>query len=257
MENLKIVLIEDDNALRENITILLQENCYKVFSSSDGINGLKLITEHMPDLIICDVMMKGIDGYEVLRRINSEKNLQRIPFIFLTAKVEKEDIRKGMLLGADDYIFKPYSAADLLNAIQTRLKKNKILTSYAAGDEEKENITIEDKKYDIEDNIFLDLKNNPFFLKIKDIKFIEANNQYTTLNISNSKKIVLRKSITFWTNSLPKKYFLRIHRSTIINIDQIVKIEKWFNNAFRVYIKDVSEPFTISKRYSAEIRKGL
>lgn len=256
MENLTIVLIEDDEALRENISILLHENCYRVFSASDGITGLNLIKEHLPDLIICDVMMKGIDGYEVLEHINSENYLRKIPFIFLTAKVEKEDLRKGMLLGADDYIFKPFSSSDLLNAIQTRLHKNRILTSGPASVEEKEELNIENKKYDIEDKIFLNLKNNPFFLKIKDIKFIEANNQYTTINVVNGKKVVLRKSISFWNDSLPKKNFLRIHRSTIINTDLIVKIEKWFNNSFRVYLKDITEPFTISKRYSSEIRKS-
>lgn len=256
MKKMKILVIEDDSALRENISILLEESGYEVLCASDGLSGLDLIREHTPNLIICDVMMQGIDGYEVLHRLNEDEDMQKVPFIFLTAKVEKDDLRKGMELGADDYLFKPFSSNDLLKAIQTRLHKKQILiTSLVSEGKESRDIS-DSKKLEIDDKLFLNLKENPFFLKIRDIKYIEASDQYTTVYITNGKKVLLRKSIRYWHELLPEKFFLRIHRSTIINSDQIVRIEKWFNHSFRVYLKDISDPFIISKRYSAEIRKN-
>ena len=92
-----------------------------------GEEGITLALEILPCLIICDVMMPGIDGYEVLRRLSVPKETTSIPFIFLTAKVEREDLRLGMQLGADDYIFKPFKADDLLKAVSIRLKKCELI----------------------------------------------------------------------------------------------------------------------------------
>lgn len=119
-----IVLIEDNQEMRENIAEILELADYTVFEAPNGKKGVSLIQEHLPDLIICDVMMPELDGYGVLKIIANDDRTANIPFIFLTAKSEKGDFRKGMNLGADDYLTKPFEDLDLLDAVETRLKKH-------------------------------------------------------------------------------------------------------------------------------------
>ncbi|MFB9056103.1 response regulator [Mariniflexile ostreae] len=122
-----ILLIEDDTVLRENTVELLELARYKLISASNGRIGVEMAQKHIPDLIICDIMMPELDGYEVLHALSTSQTTQHIPFIFLSAKTERTDVRKGMNLGADDYITKPFSEEDLVNAIESRLAKVAIL----------------------------------------------------------------------------------------------------------------------------------
>src|SRR5690349_12040541 len=120
----KILLIEDNNEVRENTTEILQLAGYDVVTASNGKIGVELAQKENPDLIICDIMMPELDGYGVLHILSKKPETARIPFIFLTAKTEKSDVRKGMALGADDYLTKPFDDTDLLNAIEARLRKS-------------------------------------------------------------------------------------------------------------------------------------
>jgi DNA-binding response OmpR family regulator len=119
----RILLIEDNPDVRENTTEILELAGYKVLSAPNGKIGVELAQKETPDLIICDIMMPELDGYGVLHILNKKPETSGIPFIFLTAKTEKTDIRKGMNLGADDYLTKPFDDTDLLNAIEARLRK--------------------------------------------------------------------------------------------------------------------------------------
>ncbi len=127
--NKKIVLIEDNKAVRENIEEILELANYKVFSAPNGKKGVDLVLKENPDLIICDIMMPELDGYGVLHMLSKNAKTSAIPFIFLTAKADRTDFRKGMEMGADDYITKPFDDIELLNAIETRLKKSELLKS--------------------------------------------------------------------------------------------------------------------------------
>ncbi len=118
-----ILVIEDQDDVRENIVELLELSNYQVLSAAEGGSGVKMALEHTPDLILCDIMMPERDGYEVLYLLSKNPSTSSIPFIFLTAKAEKEDFRKGMNLGADDYITKPFEEIELLGAIERRLEK--------------------------------------------------------------------------------------------------------------------------------------
>src|SRR6186713_208894 len=120
----KVLLIEDNTEIRENTAEILELAGYSVFTAQNGKIGVELASQHRPDLIICDIMMPELDGYGVLHILSKRPETARIPFIFLTAKTEKTDIRKGMALGADDYLTKPFDDTDLLNAIETRLRKS-------------------------------------------------------------------------------------------------------------------------------------
>lgn len=119
----KILLIEDNQNIRENTAEILELANYKVFTAENGKVGVEAALEHKPDLIICDIMMPVLDGYGVLHLLHKNPAIQNTPFIFLTAKTERADIRRGMELGADDYLTKPFMETELLTAIESRLKK--------------------------------------------------------------------------------------------------------------------------------------
>jgi DNA-binding NarL/FixJ family response regulator len=119
----KILIIEDEPEMRRNIAALLRYRDYTPFAAENGRAGVELARREKPDLILCDVMMPELDGFGVLRALQADPILALIPFIFLTAKGEKEDLRSGMNLGADDYLTKPVGNADLIQAIETRLER--------------------------------------------------------------------------------------------------------------------------------------
>lgn len=120
-----ILIIEDNQDVRENIQELLELYGYNALVAADGKQGVVAAKDLMPDLIICDIMMPGLDGYGVLQILSRQPETSAIPFIFLTAKSETGDIRKGMSMGADDYITKPFEESVLLQAIEVRLQKSK------------------------------------------------------------------------------------------------------------------------------------
>lgn len=119
-----ILLIEDNASLRRNIAQILSLEGYRVLTATDGDEGLRLLPEEQPDLIVCDIMLPGMDGYEVLAQVRANAATASLPFIFLTAKGEMHDLRLGMSLGADDYLPKPVERTDLLDAVRTRLLRH-------------------------------------------------------------------------------------------------------------------------------------
>ncbi|MBJ7880168.1 response regulator [Gelidibacter salicanalis] len=123
----KVLIIEDNADVRENTADILELAGYKVATAENGKVGVAIAKQLLPDIIVCDIMMPELDGYEVLQDLNKNTKTASIPFIFLTAKTEKIDIRKGMNLGADDYLTKPFSENELLEAIECRLKKHDFL----------------------------------------------------------------------------------------------------------------------------------
>lgn len=123
-----ILLIEDDRALRENTQELLELSGYSVITAPNGRIGINSAKECLPDIIICDIMMPEVDGYGVLEALTSHPGTKHIPFIFLSAKTEHKEVRKGMDLGADDYLTKPFEEEDLISAVESRLAKAEILS---------------------------------------------------------------------------------------------------------------------------------
>ncbi|AFY59387.1 bifunctional diguanylate cyclase/phosphodiesterase [Synechococcus sp. PCC 6312] len=122
-ENIIILVIEDDENIRENIVEMLTDAGFQVLVAENGVSGLRIAQENHPNLILCDIMMPQLDGYGVLLALRQKPDTELIPFIFLTARADRTDQRIGMQLGADDYVTKPFSRADLLEAISTRLAK--------------------------------------------------------------------------------------------------------------------------------------
>ena len=129
-----ILVIDDNNDLRENTAEILDLAGYKTLTAENGKRGVEVATREKPDVIVCDIMMPELDGYGVLHLLRKNPDTQNIPFIFLTAKTERSDFRKGMEMGADDYVTKPFEDIELLNAIEVRIKKSEVLKqNYAAS----------------------------------------------------------------------------------------------------------------------------
>ncbi|MCM4157865.1 response regulator [Gramella sp. AN32] len=144
----KLLLIEDDVTVRENTAELLELSNYEVLTASNGKLGIEKAKQEVPDIIVCDIMMPEVDGYGVLEALSKNPETLNIPFIFLSAKTEHKDIRKGMDLGADDYLTKPFEEDELLSAIESRLARVAILNSYK---KEEPSLPEEEKLKDLED----------------------------------------------------------------------------------------------------------
>ncbi|MCB1193429.1 MAG: response regulator [Leptospiraceae bacterium] len=122
----KILVIDDQEAIVYQVAYILNQNGYQIIEAEDGEKGLQLAKTENPDLIICDIMMPKVDGYAVFQELKKDPKTENIPFLFLTAKGAKEDIRIGMNLGAEDYLSKPIDLGELVQAVATQLKKKEI-----------------------------------------------------------------------------------------------------------------------------------
>lgn len=121
-----ILLIEDETSIRNDISRILKYSGYETIEADDGLAGYQLATKHKPDLIISDIMMNGMNGYELFSKLQDNSETATIPFLFLSARSAREDIRHGMNLGADDYLTKPFDIKELLKAVESRLKKREL-----------------------------------------------------------------------------------------------------------------------------------
>ena len=249
----KILIIEDDKSYVENIKILLKEENFNVISALNGLDGIDMAKTEKPDLIICDIMLPDVDGYSILKEIRKRSNTKLIPFIFLTAKAEMSDLRTGMNYGADDYLTKPFLANDLLTTIRTRLDKAKLSVKKKKADD----LTQIKTKHKPDDYLFLPNKNKYEILSVESIVCIISDGVYSNVFNKDGKKTLVRKLLKDWEETLPKNIFIRIHKSFIINLKYITKIEKWFNGSLKIYLDHYGEPLIVSRRYAARLKKSI
>lgn len=247
-----VLFIEDDKALRENFGKILSLNNYYPILAETGEMGLRLAKKILPDLIICDIMLPDIDGYQILKELSQTKETQTIPFIFLTAKAEMEDLRKGMNLGADDYLTKPIKTKEVLQAIRLRLDK-KIKVNEMAADIKQD----EYQQLSIEDSILISSDGKAHSVNLNEIICIISAGVYSNINIINNKVFLVRKLIKEWEKILPEKCFIRVHRTAIINTNHIKSIEKSPNHTFRIFLKDFDRAIISSHKFSKRLREKL
>lgn len=189
-----LLLIEDNTEIRENTAEILELAGYKVSTAENGKVGVALALEHKPDLIICDIMMPVLDGYGVLHLINKNDSLKGIPFIFLTAKAERSDFRRGMEMGADDYITKPFTDVELLTAVESRLKKvDLLLKNYESSVEGMQQLISDFGGMNAVESLTRDRNVNHY--RKKQVIYSEGNHPYRLLYIQKG------KVKTFKTNS--------------------------------------------------------
>jgi CheY-like chemotaxis protein/CRP-like cAMP-binding protein len=200
-----ILIIEDNKDVLENALELLEIAGYQVLTSRNGKEGLMFAKKHKPDLILCDIMMPELDGYGVLRALDNIPEIIGTPFVFMSAKAEQTDFRKGMDLGADDYLTKPFNGDDLLRVISSRFKKNedlkKVLENSLKGENDFINVS------QIEDDLEI-ISDKRIVKKIrkKDMLFMEGD------SANFSFYVISGKIKTFKTNEWGKEYILDIHK---------------------------------------------
>ncbi len=261
----KILIIEDNVDLGGNIFLYLKETGFNAFLAHTGEKGMKIIMEENPDLILCDIMLPDINGYKLLTELKKLDEKMMPVFIFLTAKTQREDLRKGMNIGADDYITKPFTNNELMNAIRTQLqKRKKIAESFNRDSEENGNgrrksvRSMEsgepEKRLNYEGHIFINDKRSPGFYSVNEIQYIKSLKDYTRIYMTDGRRYIMRKPMIHWVRMLPDEQFLRIHRQTIINLNYVSKMEPLPSNRLAVIMKHSGKRLEVSQRYHGRIK---
>ena len=221
----KILLIEDNVDVRENTAEILKLANYNVITANNGKIGVELAQKEKPDLIICDIMMPVLDGHGALHMLSKNEETSSIPFIFLTAKAERSDFRKGMEMGADDYLTKPFDDVELLNAIESRLKKNEILKKEFTKDIKGINDFINEAK-GIESLKKLSEERDIRIYKKKDDIYSEGSYPKGIYFVTKG------KVKTYQTNELGKELITELHKEgDFFGYNSLLQDEKYTNSA--------------------------
>jgi two-component system LytT family response regulator len=233
------IVVDDERLARNDLRLLLNnhKNIEIVGEASNGQEALDLIKEVAPDLVFLDIQMPGMNGFDVLENISSE-----IKVIFVTAY--DEFALRAFEVNALDYLLKPVSADRLQQSI------------------ERLDLTPDDSEADLReleyhDRLLLKLDTSLGFLKISTIICITSAGDYSEVLCNNKKKYLVHKSMAEWETRLPQAFFNRIHRTTIVNMEFVDRLEEWFNNSYRVYMKGIEEPYVMSRRYVTKLKQKL
>jgi two-component system LytT family response regulator len=233
------IIVDDERLARKELISMLKEfpeiNIIDEAGSVDA--ALEIISKKKPDVVFLDIQMPGKSGFTLLEKINAN-----IKIIFVTAF--DEYAIKAFEVNALDYLLKPINPIRLKNSIQ-RLSQNTARKQ------------ISTRKLECDDSIFLLVNSQMKFIKVSSIIIINASGDYTEILTSESVKGLTSKTMREWESRLPENLFIRIHRSYIINLNYIRKIEEWFNHSFRIYLKGIEEPYIMSRRFASAIKDKL
>ncbi len=226
---IKLLLVEDEETLRENMAELLRINGYQVASAADGQQGLTQALLAPPDLIICDVLMPAMNGHELLELIRTTPALVRTPFIFLTAKSETTDFRLGMNLGADDYLTKPIAIADLIKAIESRLRHRKQWMIPAPEAPESQPVG-----YPATIGVYTD-RGNLTLRTDECLYFFTKERRYYVVHQKDTYQ--LNKSLDKLSEQLDPIQFFRVNRQEIIHRKTVHHYTHWRNGKYCLFLQ--------------------
>lgn len=238
-KNYRALIVDDERLARNDLASLLKNfsNIEIVSEAEDVPSAIAEIKTHDPDLLFLDIQMPGDSGFELLNKIDFKGKV-----IFVTA-YDKYAIR-AFDVNAIDYLMKPVLPERLRKAIEKL-------------EEDEQQIIVEGKKLKYDDRLFINFNDQMKFLKVNSIVCIEANGDYTNLYLKDGGKGLVLKPMNEWEDRLPENYFSRIHRSSIINLDFVMKVEKWFNYSYRIHMKSIDEPLTMSRRYAKRLKDKM
>ena len=233
----RAILVDDERLARKALRTLLAgfDNIEIVGEAENVASAEKLLAECDPNLIFLDVQMPGESGFDLLEKSDVKANV-----IFVTAY--DEYAIRAFEVDAIDYLLKPVDPARLRSALE-RLDREVV-----DRHEPKQ-------KLQYEDPLFLTINGHLRFLRVSSIVYIQAAGDYSELILNEGKKGLVLKSMTEWERRLPETHFCRIHRSTIVNINHIDRIEEWFKSSYRVHLRGIETPLSMSHRYAALIRQ--
>jgi len=235
----RAIIVDDERLARNDLRLLLKDhaNIEVLGEASNGQDGLDMVKELEPDLVFLDIQMPGMNGFDVLEHISSD-----VRVIFVTAF--DEYALRAFEVNALDYLLKPVNAERLQQSIE-RLE-------LIPDDDDKD---LRELEYN--DRLLLKLDTSLGFLKVSTIVCITSAGDYSEVLCTNKKKVLVHKSMAEWETRLPDPYFNRIHRTTIVNMEYVDRLEEWFNNSYRVYMKGIEEPYVMSRRYVTKLKQKL
>ena len=240
----KILIVEDEQGIRDTLQEILELAGYAVLTACNGKIGYDVIVESQPDLVLCDVNMPELGGFELLEAVNQRYRDEIIPpFLFLTAKVEAEGLRYGMSLGADDYIFKPFSTSDILKTVRLRLDKRINLLDQRPTNKTETVITDANK-------IALPCIDGLELISFDKIIKCQADRAYCNFYLTDNRKILVSKPMKDFEDVLSNKNFLKVHKSTIVNIQHI---EKFFRGKAGYLLMSDGSSVNVSVRKKEEL----
>jgi len=231
----KTIIIDDERLARKEMRGLLSEfdEIGVVGEAENLIEAVNLIQREKPNVVFLDIQLSGENGFDLLEKIE-----QNFKLIFVTA-FDAYAIR-AFEVNALDYLLKPVNPERLAKAIERLSEENEAKNEF--------------RPLEYNDRIFLELGARSVFLKISDISHINAAGDYSEIWTVDRKKLLIEKPLREWEERLPEKNFLRIHRRTIINLEEIEHIESWFNRTFQIRLKNYRETFSVSRRYSVKLK---
>lgn len=214
----KILIIEDEKGIRDTLNEILDIAGYEVIVASNGKSGVEFVINEEPDLVLCDINMSDFNGFDVLNSLKSRFEGKAIPpFIYVTAKSELTDIKKGLGLGADDYILKPFKNDEIVERVRLRLNQRKTIQNNF-GTSKRHSISVNKYgKLGIPCEGGLDLYN------IEDIIKCQADRSYCDFTIQDQPKVTVSRPMKDFEDVLLSHGFLKVHRSTIVNLNHVVK----------------------------------
>ncbi len=235
----KSLIVDDERLARKDLITLLSEfDNIEIAGEADSVSSARNQIEKLhPDLIFLDIQMPGESGFELLEKIDN-----RLKVIFVTA-FDEYAIR-AFEVNALDYLLKPISPERLVKTIEK-------LESQSDSQQ------AEERRLDYDDHMFITLNSHMKFLKIKSILSISAAGDYSEILTTDKTRGLVLKSMKEWEKRLPEQHFCRIHRSTIINMDYIDRLEEWFNYSYLVYLRTLEKPLIISRRYVSRLKDRL
>jgi two-component system LytT family response regulator len=238
---LKTLIVDDERLARIELTRLLSgfPQIQIVGEAANISETLELITTWQPDLIFLDIQLVGETGFELLEKTDAVFHL-----VFVTAY--DEYALRAFEVNAVDYLLKPVNPKRLAKTLE-RLFKTGTIGKSPSGEPT--------RRLKYSDALFQRVQDSLKVLKLKDIAAITAEGDYSRIHTDDGNTSLVTRSMKRWEHLLPGDHFMRIHRSAIINIDRVQRIEKYFNNTYHVYIESLNTPLEMSRRYSTQLKK--
>jgi two-component system LytT family response regulator len=235
----KALIIDDERLARKDLISLLgiHDNISVVGEADDVPSASQAIEKLNPDVIFLDIQMPGDSGFDLLEKTDVDAHI-----IFVTAY--DEYAIRAFEVNALDYLLKPVNPDRLAKALEKL-------------EFQEQDLPARIRKLNYDDRLFLMIGKHFKFMKVNTILCVSAAGDYSEVLTSDGNKGLTHKSMKEWEARLPAQHFIRIHRSTIINMEVVERVEEWFNYSFRVYLKGIEEPYVISRRYAAKLKERL
>jgi two-component system LytT family response regulator len=235
----KAVIVDDERLARNKLrSLLAQHPQVRLVGEADSVDSaIETIERTRPDVVFLDIQMPGKSGFELVNQVNIP-----LKIIFVTA-FDEYAIR-AFEINALDYLLKPVNPERLAKAIE------RLAAPLAASERSS-------RPLEYDDFLFLPFGDSSRFLRVRDIKYVRAADVYSEIGADGGEKTLVLKPLNEWEERLPEKHFARIHRSTIINIEFVERVEKSFNYSYEVYLRGAGGPFTMSRRYAARLKDKM